>query len=334
MSSATSGPPRRGSALLRKLTLAAGGTLAGIALLELGLAAIGLWVGGDAAVPDPIDASTGERVFTILCVGDSWTEGKADGRYPDLLVDRLNSRGAPVRFRQVNKGRSGTNSSQALRRLPREVRESRPDLLLVLTGNNDHHNLTDSTYWKFRDESLGPGSTLAARARITLHSLRTWRLLRTARQAALGGPTPNEFFAVEPGQPPPDRGALIAIDLPTHRRQLEYNLTRIVELARAERVPVVFQTYFHFHGYHVNEIVRETAWDLGVPLVDHNLAFHTRVAAADRESYRIEDGHPNPAGYAMMADRIVEVLDENGLVPTQTHETRRITSARPIPEPR
>jgi len=261
-----------------------------------------------------LDEASGERVFTILCVGDSWTEGKADGRYPDMLVQRLAARGAPVRFRQVNKGRSGTNSSQALRRLPREIREYRPDLLIVLTGNNDHHNLTDSTYWKFRDESLGWGTMLAARVRVSMHSLRVYRLARAAWQTASGGPTANEFFSAEPGAAP-ERDGLIAIDPETHRRQLEYNLLKIVELARSERVPVVFQTYFHFHGYRVNEIIRNMAWDLDVPLADHNAWFHTRVPADRREAYRIEDGHPNPDGYGLIADWLVELLDEQHLVP-------------------
>ena len=101
----------------------------------------------------------------------------------------------------------------------------------------------------------------------------------------------------------------------THRRQLEYNLTRIVDLARREGVPVVFQTYFHFHGYRVNEVIRDVASRHGVPLVDHNLLFHTEIPAAAREGYRIADGHPNAKGYAWMAENIVAVLDRRDLVP-------------------
>jgi lysophospholipase L1-like esterase len=308
-----SGGARRASrGKLRKLALGLGCVLVVLAGLEVGLRAAGAWIlmGQNPRGPE---AGAGERVFTLLCVGDSWTQGAPDGRYPDYLVQRLNARRGGPRFRQVNLGRAGTNSSQSVARLPGEIAAYRPDLLLVLTGNNDHHNLTDSTYWRFRDDRLAGPSILAARARVLAHSLRVYRLGRTLWQQATGRSTPNEFF--EASRDGTGRAAEAALDIESHRRQLEYNLTRLVELARSEGVPVVFQTYFHFHGYRVNEIVRDVASMHRVSLVDHNLLFHTRVRAGEREAYRIDDGHPNARGYALMADNIVAVLDEHGLIP-------------------
>jgi lysophospholipase L1-like esterase len=304
--------PRKRGCLLRKLAIGLGCAVLVLAGFELALRAAGsLVLAGQRGAR--VDPATGERVVTILCVGDSWTQGATYGRYPDYLVDRLNPRASEVRFRQVNLGRAGTNSSQCLRQLPREIAEQGPDLLLVLTGNNDHHNLTDSTYWRFRDEELDRGAILAARARVLAHSLRVYRLGRTLWQQAAGKATANEFF--DAGGDRERHAGLVAIDLETHRRQLEYNLTRVVELARREGIPVVFQTYFHFHGYRVNEIIRDVAWRHGVPLVDHNRLFHTAVPAEERESHRIADGHPNAKGYALMADHIVAVLDEHDLAP-------------------
>jgi lysophospholipase L1-like esterase len=235
-------------------------------------------------------------------------------------VDALNEPDRAIRFDYANLGRAGTNSSQALRRLPGQIASHRPDLLLVLTGNNDHHNLARSTYWRFQDASLTDGSIAAARFRVFLHSLRLLRLARTTWATVGGAPTPNEFFEDEPTAK--KLPARVAIDPVTHRRQLEYNLTRLVELARKERIPIVFQTYFHFHGYRVNEIVRDVASTHGVPLVDHNLIFHTRLTAEGRESLRIPDGHPNPAGYAMMAMSIVELLEAEGIVPIAASRSR------------
>jgi lysophospholipase L1-like esterase len=285
---------------------------AALVVLELSLRALGavLVAGAGGTTTDP---QSGKPVFTILCIGDSWTQGAESGRFPDYLVDRLNERDGATRFRQVNVGRAGINSSQSLGRLPAQIATHRPDMLLVLTGNNDHHNLTDSTYWEFQDASLDRSSILAARVRVFVHSLRLFRLGRTLWGGATGGPTPNEFFELSAGEA--QRAALLAVDPATHRRQLEYNLTRLVELARREEIPIVFQTYFHFHGYRVNEIVRDVAAAHGIPLVDHNLRFHTRIPPRQRASYRIPDGHPNPAGYAAMAAGIVEVLDEHNLVP-------------------
>jgi lysophospholipase L1-like esterase len=299
----------RARPLRRRLAVAVGCVLGLVVGLELGLRGVGaLWPGARPGAG--VDAASGDRPFTILCVGDSWTQGAAYGRYPDFLVERLNARRRGVRFRQVNVGRAGTNSSQSLLRLPGELATHAPDLLLVLTGNNDHHNLTDSTYWRFHDHALDGRDLLAARLRVFAHSLRVFRLGRTLWQQAGGGATPNEFF--EAGQ---ERPGLVAIDTETHRRQLEYNLTRFVELARRERIPLVLQTYFHFHGYYVNEIIRDVASRHGVPLVDHNLVFHTAIPARQRQDHRIADGHPNAKGYALMADSIAAALDADGLIP-------------------
>ncbi len=297
---------------LHKIGFVLGGIFVALVVLELTLRALGNFL-----VPDqlqtPMDRASGNPVFTILCVGDSWTQGAESGRYPDYLVDQLNDRADRTRFRRINVGRAGTNSSQCLGRLPEQIAAHRPDLLLVLTGNNDHHNLTASTYWRFQDASLDGSSILAARLRVFAHSTRVFRLGRTVWGGAMGGPTSNEFF--ERTVDASERAGLLAIDPATHRRQLEHNLTRLVELARREGIPIVFQTYFHFHGYRVNEIVRDVASIHGIPLVDHNLLFHTRIPPGKRESYRIPDGHPNPAGYATMAGHIVEVLDADDLIP-------------------
>jgi lysophospholipase L1-like esterase len=304
--------PNKGRGRLRKLAVGLGCVLLAFAGFELALRAAGTLLLAEQR-GGRVDSASGDRVFTILCVGDSWTQGATYGRFPDNLVGLLNARRTDVRFHPVNVGRAGTNSSQSLRRLPDEFAEHRPDLLLVLTGNNDHHNLTDSTYWRFRDDELDRGAILAARARVLAHSLRLYRLGRTLWQQATGRATSNEFFEASGDRE--KRAGLVAIDPETHRRQLEYNLTRIVELARREGIPVVFQTYFHFHGYRVNEIIRDVASRHGVPLVDHNLLFHTAVPPEARESHRIADGHPNAKGYALMADYIAAVLDEYDLTP-------------------
>ena len=125
--------------------------------------------------------------------------------------------------------------------------------------------------------------------------------------------TSNEFF--EAGSELHHRG-LIAIDRTTHRKQLEYNLTKIVEMARSQGIPIVFQTYFHFHGYRVNEVIRDIALRHAVPLADHNLWFHAEVPPARRQGLRIEDGHPSREGYAMIARKLEAALDQTGLLPS------------------
>jgi lysophospholipase L1-like esterase len=322
---ATEGRPQRGIApgkqaerhpgRLRRAMMAIGGILVVLAGLEFGLRALALVLTEDRLSARTV-AEDETEPFTIVCVGDSWTEGARGGRYPDYLFERLTGASPSSGIRLINLGRSGINSSQSLARVAWAMDQHRPDLLLVLTGNNDHHNLTDSNYWRFEDSTLGPAAIMAARFRIFVHSLRVWRLGRTAIQLVKGGPTPNEFFETDPRRSHDgERADLLAIDLETHRRQLVYNLTRIVELARERRVQVVLQTYFHFHGYHVNEVIRDVASDLDVPLVDHNYLFHTLVPAERRESMRIPDGHPNSDGYAFMALQVEDELGRLEFVP-------------------
>ena len=312
--------PRWGR-ILRKACLFLGGCVAAIAALEFGLWFLAVTM---VARSVGVDRAAEGEAFTIFCIGDSWTQGAPDGTYPQLLADKLNARSGEHDFRAVNFGLGGTNSSQAMLRLTGAVSEARPDLIIVLTGNNDHWNLKSSAYWKFANRELGPASIMAARARIFVNSLRTYRLARTAWQYVAGKPTANEFFDLEMEGDVLERAGLIAIDREIHNRQLRYNLTQLVELSSAERIPIVFMTYFHFHGYRVNEIIRDVASDYGIPLVDHNFSFHVRIAVDEREGFLIADGHPNPNGYDFMADSIVEMLDQHALVPASSKAAARL----------
>lgn len=70
---------------------------------------------------------------TIVCFGDSLTEGVGAGPgedYPSVLARLI---GAPV----VNAGRSGDTTAAALGRLSGEVLERSPRLVIVLLGGND-----------------------------------------------------------------------------------------------------------------------------------------------------------------------------------------------------
>ena len=74
--------------------------------------------------------STGEQ---IICFGDSLTEGVGAGEgedYPAVLTEKL---GIAV----VNAGRRGDTTAEALTRIPRDVLEKNPRLVIVLLGGND-----------------------------------------------------------------------------------------------------------------------------------------------------------------------------------------------------
>jgi lysophospholipase L1-like esterase len=256
--------------------------------------------------------------YTILCIGDSWTAGQPSGNYPDDLQEALTRINPSVRFRVINAGIGGGNSSQALRRLIQYLPKHYPDMVIVMTGNNDHWNLSESVYWKFADQEMNTVSILKAKARVFSHSLRVYKLGKILYYKLTGLPTPNQFYYAPTEDHLSSFSQISAIDPETHRKQLEYNLIQLIELAQTNNFRLILQTYFHFHGYHVNEIIRDIATTYHIPLVDNNILFHQKISVAEREHYLIPDGHPSAAGYKFIVDNILNVARENKLIPTMT----------------
>jgi len=92
-----------------------------------------------------------KNVIKILCVGDSMTFGDGADRgfsYPDQLEKLLNKNSDP-KFVVYNCGMLGANSSQLLKNLPGQLLKYKADIVIVMTGINDHWNLEDSNYYSF-----------------------------------------------------------------------------------------------------------------------------------------------------------------------------------------
>jgi acyl-CoA thioesterase-1 len=80
----------------------------------------------------------GARAETIVCLGDSLTEGfgvAPERAWPSLLEQRLREAGHED-VRVINAGISGSTTASALSRLRWQLR-SRPDILLLALGAND-----------------------------------------------------------------------------------------------------------------------------------------------------------------------------------------------------
>ncbi len=83
-------------------------------------------------------ARTAAPSLTVLCLGDSLTEGygvEPEQAYPAVLERRLRDRGYE-RVRVVNAGISGSTSASAVSRLRWQLR-SRPDVVVLALGAND-----------------------------------------------------------------------------------------------------------------------------------------------------------------------------------------------------
>src|SRR5215212_3269927 len=76
---------------------------------------------------------------TLICFGDSLTEGTIGASYVDILRQRL-----PAAIRVINAGINGDTTINLLRRFERDVVPYRPDLVIILVGLND---LTTAYGW-------------------------------------------------------------------------------------------------------------------------------------------------------------------------------------------
>ena len=80
-----------------------------LVVVELTLRLLGIFLVSDRTEA-PTGAASGKPVFTVLCIGDSWTQGAESGRFPDSAAARLNGRAGRPHFRWINVGRAGTTS--------------------------------------------------------------------------------------------------------------------------------------------------------------------------------------------------------------------------------
>ncbi|MEO7911474.1 MAG: GDSL-type esterase/lipase family protein [Roseiflexaceae bacterium] len=79
------------------------------------------------------------RPKTLVCFGDSLTEGVIGAAYVDILRERLSAN-----IRIINAGINGDTTINLLRRFERDVVPYRPDLVVILVGLND---LTTAYGW-------------------------------------------------------------------------------------------------------------------------------------------------------------------------------------------
>lgn len=282
--------------------------MAVLVLLELFLRGLGLLLSLQTLHIENISRNSEKSEYIILCIGDSWTAGQPSGNYPDELQKALNTINVNRQFRVINLGFGGSNSSQGIQVLIKNLSKYHPDMVIAMIGNNDHWNLSESTYWKFVNEEMSAGRILKAKARVFLHSLRVYKFSKILYYKLRGLPTPNQFYDGAPEDQLSSFAETSAIDSETHKKQLEYNLIKLIEFAQINDFTLIFQTYFHFHGYSVNEIIRDVTITYHVPLVDNNILFHQKIPVEDREKYLVPDGHPNPEGYRFIAENVLVVL--------------------------
>ena len=96
-------------------------------------------------------------VQTILCVGDSFTEGVGARKgygYPEQL-EKLLRKGINKNIEVVNKGIGGNTSSLLANNLEKEIIKYAPHLVIVMIGVNNRWNYEKSSYFNLYKEHIG-----------------------------------------------------------------------------------------------------------------------------------------------------------------------------------
>lgn len=301
--------------------------------LELGLRLAASFVG-----PRPISASADKRV--ILTLGDSHTYGvfyEPEEAYPGQLQALLD-RWAPGRYEVVNLGLPGMNSSQIAARLPRWIAEFRPFMTIVCVGANNVWNRSDTE----ERQRAGPVRRWFGGLRLArFYSILKLNLEAFASTPPKAGRPDLERVEVTEGESgvehrDAETGKLLIyhrgvtdqwISREDARQMMRRDLEKILRIDQQQGVQLVLLTYSAFPmpgrppGNHTHALMSQEMRDFsrehGLPLVDTHDRFRELLGDdVPRAKYfhTETNGHPNPRGYAEIAQLVAEVIE-----PRQEH---------------
>jgi len=249
----------------------------------------------------------------VVTLGDSNTYGvmvEREQAYPRVL-ERLWNDEQPVPLEVLNLGYPGTNSSHVRKQLGRVLVELQPDLIIVMVGANDLWTapvpLSDAD-----DERSLLRRLLEERSR----TYKLWYML--VRAFGGGGVDVSTVGQDEEGAAAEIRVGSTSFEVGWERGEarrgwpadLRANLLAIeasCERAGVDLVFMAYQTSMDFYG-RANPVIRETVRETGGRLIDLQPVFDRKCRGAGCKNLLLWDGHPNAAGYDLLARTVLREL--------------------------
>jgi lysophospholipase L1-like esterase len=287
-----------------------GGIAALLLVFELGLRAAKIFR------PPPLWLATGSNVnaadWRIVCAGDSHTEGVGAPRrldYPQQLDALLAAKKPEFRYRVINLGQSGCNSSEVAERVELSLRwqPERPDVVVFCAGTNNHHNFHHARISPERIAKLDRSELLKLKLsanRVCRFGLYAWDRLRFVHSARNGNREPGSFA---PASASPEAQTL---------REWLLNDIDFLQHTVADRGGhLVLLTYWYQIAW-LDDAYREAAERWRLPLIDaHRVGSFGSVLGSIKNPVMIADlEHPNEFGYAQIAALVFDSLQKANLL--------------------
>jgi len=270
-----------------------------LVLLELALRLGGFLMLRRWAAPAATTATAG--ALRILAIGESTTYGLGvdrDKAYPALLERMLQERSG-TKVVVFNTGVPGQTSTSIVRSVDYQLHKYRPDIVISMFGVNDTNEALNDVSSRLLFGFYVPDAVA---------HLRVFKLATIVRDYALSGTILKEdgawsFF--DPAQQAPK-----GVWRPNlyYRRQVELNYGDVIDIIRAYGARLVMTSYMRADP-RLRQLLERIARDKDVPYLE----LYSRET--DRDEYFNDDRfHPNERGHEVIATKLADLLEKDGLL--------------------
>lgn len=276
-----------------------------------------------------VPSNFARETFAVLCVGDSCTFGwgaknRATQSYPAQLEHILQTRHGQDAFGVANVGKPGMNSSQLARRFEYYLQLHKPDLAIVLIGNNDIWNHNETFAYLV---GTGESVKFSRKARAWL---RSWgdslRIIRLARMIALNiSDKRSERWDGMEGMLPTSgrfrKGRAILGDIENAADLYRYNFGQMRKTAKRRGVKLLWLNYQLGARHGETRYITTVLEEMGADLLELYPYFHKGELemgklqwddSVRQELFMKDKWHPNELGYAVAARAVYNKLVDLG----------------------